>query len=70
MYDVNFQDLEKAIWEMNEHLPEVKTFTAIRGNADGDFVISTDTRIYIVRHTDFSIWRLDGSWKDGNWTRI
>lgn len=70
MFDVWFQDLEKALWEFNLHLPQVKTFTSIEGNADGDFVIKTDTKTYIIRHTDYSIWRLDGSWKEGNWTRI
>ena len=70
MYSVWFQDLEKVIWVLHNHLPQLTTFNSIKGNADGDFVIKTDTKTYIVRHCDFSIWRLDGSWKNGNWTQI
>ena len=70
MYSVWFQDLKKVIWVLNKQFPNLTTFNSIEGNADGDFVIKTNTKTYIVRHTDFSIWQLEDSWKKGNWRQL
>lgn len=69
-YNVWFADLEKAIKAMKEKMPAVCVFKSIQGNADGDFVIKTSSSTYIVRHKDFSIWKLEGSWCTGRWVEI
>lgn len=70
MYSVWFEDLEKAICEFRTHLPHIKTFTSIEGNAYGDFVIKTDTKTFIVSHKNFIIWKSSGDWRDNEWTPV
>lgn len=70
MYGVWFCDLQKVIAAMAEKVPTMETFTSIEGNADGDFVVRNCTITYIVRHTDFSVWKRIGSWKEGRWERV
>lgn len=70
MYSVWFCDCTKAIEAMREKVPNMVTFCSIHGNVNGDFVIKDNTNIYIVKHKDFSVWRLEGSWRTGNWIEI
>ena len=65
MYGVWFCDLQKVIAAMAEKVPTMETFTSIEGNADGDFVVR-----YIVKHTDFSVWKRTGSWREGRWEKV
>lgn len=69
MYSVWFDDAIKAIQVVREKFPNMTTFNSIEGNAYGDFVIKTDTSIYIVKHTDFSIWYSTGDWKNNKWVK-
>ena len=39
-------------------------------NAYGDFLIKTDTATYIVRHSDFSVWRLEKDCRWGHWVEV
>ena len=70
MYSIWFCDLEKAIKALEKACPNFKTFTAIRGNAFGDFVVEDDTNTYIVKHNDFSVWHLEGDWRTGKWVEV
>lgn len=70
MYSVWFQDLEEVLYQLKKHLPDFTTFCEIKGNADGDFVIKDDVDTYIVKHTDFSIWKREGDWKNGKWVEV
>ncbi len=70
MYSVWFQDLEKAIQVMKEKVPTMTTFSEIRGNGFGDFIIQDDINTYVVKHTDFSVWHLP-NWKSkASWEEI
>lgn len=71
MYSVWFCDLEKAIKVFRKVCPHFETFTSIYGNAYGDFVIKYNNDSYIVKHSDFSVWRFEGGdWRTGKWVRI
>lgn len=70
MYSVWFCDLEKVLPQLKKKLPHFVTFCSIQGNANGDFVIKDDTNTYIVKHTDFSIWHLEGDWRTGKWVEV
>ena len=70
MYSVWFEDLESVIQLLRQYLPKELTFTSIKGNADGDFVIETKENTYIVKNMDYSIWKMLGTWKDCTWLRI
>ena len=55
---------------MKEKVPTMETFSEIRGNAFGDFIIQDDTNTYVVKHTDFSVWHLS-NWKSKeSWEEI
>lgn len=71
MYSVWFCDLEKAIKVFRETFPMRDTFNSIKGNANGDFIFECDPDSFIVKHTDFSIWKFEGPWKKGGrWIKI
>lgn len=71
MYSVWFCDLEKAIKAFHEKFPYWETFNSIKGNADGDFVFRCGADSFIVKHTNFSVWKYEGSWKDdGKWVEV
>lgn len=70
MYSVWFQDLEKVIQVMKEKVPTMETFCSIDGNSNGDFVIRNETEVYIVKHTDFSVWHSKGDWRNGKWEEV
>ena len=71
MYSVWFCDLEKAIKAFRKACPHFETFTSIHGNVYGDFVITYDNDSYIVKHSDFSVWHLEGGdWRTGKWVEI
>lgn len=70
MYSVWFQDLEKVIQVMKEKVPTMETFSEIRGNAYGDFVIINGEDTYIVKHQDFTILHREGDWKNGKWVEV
>ena len=71
MYTVWFCDLEKAIKAFRKAYPNFETFTSIHGNAYGDFVIKYDDDLYIVKHSDFSVWHLEGAgWKASKWVEV
>ena len=70
MYSVWFQDLEEVLYQLKKHLPDFTTVCSINGNANGDFVIRDETNVYIVKHTDFSIWHREGDWKNGKWVEV
>ena len=70
MYGVWFCDLQKVIAAMAKKVPTMETFTSIEGNADGDFVVRNCTITYIVKHTDFSVWKRIGSWREGRWEKV
>lgn len=70
MYPVFFSDLEKVLCQLKKKLPNLMTFCSIQGNANGDFVIKDGTNTYIVIHTGFSVWRLEGDWRNGKWVEI
>lgn len=70
MYSVQFEDLKKVITAFEENLPCIKFFTSIEGNAHGDFIIKTGKKTFYVRHTDLTIWKMSGNWKDCEWTPI
>jgi len=70
MYSVWFCDLEEVLYQLKKKLPYFVTFCSIQGNANGDFVIKDDTNTYIVKHTDFSIWHLEGDWCTGKWVEV
>lgn len=67
MYSVWFCDLKKVIEVMENIFPNFLTFCSIEGNCYGDFVIKTDTNTYIIKHEDYSIWKLNEA---GNYTQI
>jgi predicted Rdx family selenoprotein len=70
-YSVWFYDLDKVLKVFREKCPQVQTFTSIEGNAYGDFVIRSSTGgVYIIKHSDFSIWHRDENWKNNKWTEI
>lgn len=66
MYNVWFCDLEKVVKAFREKLPYCETFNRIEANADGDFIIECEAGHFIVKHTDFSVWEFNGSWKNSN----
>lgn len=70
MYNVWFSDLEKVLKVFHEKFPHIVTFSAIEGNAYGDFIIRTASNKYLVKHSDFSVWRLDHSCRWGNWVEV
>ena len=70
MYSVWFQDLEKVIAKLKEKVPTMTTFSEIRGNAYGDFVIRNGEDTYIVKHQDLSILHREGDWKNGKWVEV
>ena len=70
MYSVWFIDLEEVIYQLKKKLPDFTTFCSIRGNANGDFIVESETEKYIVKHTDFSIWKQVGDWKTGKWEEV
>lgn len=69
-YSIWFSDCVLAIEAINKRLPNMETFNSIEGNAYGDFVIKNDTDVYIVKHKDFSVWHLEGDWKNGKWVEV
>lgn len=70
MYSVWFSDLEKAIKAFHKRFPFWDTFDKIEGNAYGDFVIKSGDDTFIVKHTDFSVWKLERNWKNGQWVEV
>ena len=70
MYRVWFMDLERAVdaliekVEQNENIT-LEMFGSIEGNAYGDFVFRIDkNRTYVVKHSDFSVWKQNTDWRD------
>lgn len=71
MYSVWFCDLEKAIKAFRKACPHFETFTSIHGNVYGDFVIKYNNDSYIIKHSDFSVWHLEGGdWRTGKWVEV
>ena len=71
MYSVWFCDLEKAIKAFQKACPHFETFTSIHGNMYGDFVIKYNNDSFIVKHSDFSVWYLEGGdWRTGKWVEV
>ena len=66
MYSVWFCDLEKAIKAFRAACPNFETFTSIQGNANGDFVIRYNEELFVVKHSDFSVWRQE----NGKWVEV
>ena len=69
MYNVWFCDLKKVIAALEEKVPNMQLFGNIKGNVDGDFIIKYDTDTYLVKHTDFYVWKLrdipfEWSWEE------
>lgn len=70
MYRVWFSDLEKAIVAFRAVVKD-DLFSSIEGNAYGDFIFRIDESVtYIVKHNDFSVWKLDGDWRTGKWVLV
>lgn len=79
MYRVWFMDLERAVdaliekVEQNENIT-LEMFGSIEGNAYGDFVFHIDKdRTYVVKHSDFSVWKKNTDWRDsrdGMWKEL
>ena len=69
MYSVWFCDLKKALDALEKVCPHFKTFTVIRGNVYGDFIIEDGINTYIVKHNDFSVWYLENGWR-GKWIEV
>lgn len=71
MYSVWFCDLEEVLYQLKKKLPDFTTFYSIHGNVNGDFVIKDSTDSYIVKHSDFSVWHLEGgNWRTGKWVEV
>lgn len=71
MYSVWFCDLEIALKTFRRVCPNITCFTSIEGNAFGDFTFRTTAGTYCVSHTDFSVYKFEGTdWKDGHWVKI
>ncbi len=70
MYSVWFSDCQKVIETLKNKCPNLLTFCSIEGNVFGDFIIKDETCTYLVKHSDFSVWYLNGDWKNGKWTEI
>ena len=51
-------------------MPRCTTVNSISGNACGDFVIKNDTDTYIIKHTDWTLWKKEGDWKTGKWVEV
>ena len=60
MYSAWFSNFAKAIVVLHSKLPNLTSFNSIHANAYGDFVIKDDVNSYIVKHTDWSVWKLEG----------
>ena len=58
MYDNNvwFCDLQNAILAFVAKCPDILLFSKIEGTPTGDFIIICDKEIYVVKHTDFTVW--------------
>lgn len=70
-YSVWIEDLDKAIAVFSGKMPLHTPVNSITGNAFGDFVIINDENTYIIKHTDWSLWKLEGSWSDGvKWVEV
>lgn len=70
MYSVWLEDLAKIIEVFNKKKPTFKTFTSIHGNAYGDFVIKNDADTFIIRHTDWSLWKKENNNDTEQWIEI
>jgi hypothetical protein len=70
MYQVWFVDLERAIAALLEKTG-ASLFSSISGNVFGDFVFQMDKETtYLVKHSDFSVLKLVGDWRKGEWVEI
>lgn len=70
MYSVWIEDLDKAIAVFSAKMPRCTTVNSISGNACGDFVIKNDTDTYIIKHTDWTLWKKEGDWRTGKWIEV
>lgn len=70
MYTVWFSDLNKVVQALQAKVPTCVTFCSLGGNAYGDFLIKTDTATYCVRHSDWSVWRLEKDCRWGHWVEV
>ena len=64
------EDLDKAIAVFSGKMPLYTPVNLIRGNAFGDFIIENDTDTYIIKHTDWTLWKKEGDWKTGKWVEV
>lgn len=70
MYRVWLQDMEKAITIFRKVCPHIDMLSSINGNAFGDFVFHIDDdTTYIVKHTDWSVWKRGSKWSE-DWVRV
>lgn len=70
MFRVWFDDLEKAIAAVRKATGD-DLFCSINGNINGDFIFQMNVGVqYVVKHSDFTVWRNFGDWRNPDWKEI